>query len=197
MQAHARGAGCILERSRAESENGDGTAHAMRPTMQLTALHWPPRTILVAVDAGPTAETLIDRATTLALLLGARLVVVHAVCVTMHDVPNEATGLLEVLEGLDVNAHTRVKHWVRRAALTGVSVSSVVLHGEPLRVLADTIRSEHADLVVVGSRHRGGLARTFVPGFHEELTALGSCGVLALPVDGVGRSEGAEDRTVR
>lgn len=150
--------------------------------MSRSSFAWPPRTVLVAVDTEPAAVSLVDRATTLALLLGARLVVVHAVCVGANDVPTEVTGLIEVLENLDVSAHAHVAELVRRAASFGVATSSVVMHGEPLRILTEAVRSERAELVVMGARHRSRISRALLGDLSTELLALGTCGVLVLPI---------------
>lgn len=144
---------------------------------------WPPRTILIAVDTSTSASWLVDRATTLATALGARLVIAHAVCVSATDVPDSTTGLIEVLEGLDVAAHARLATWVRRAKSAGVQASAFVAHGEPLRVLRDAVRSEQVDLLMLGARRRGTLSRTLLGDLRADLIALGSCAVLALPVD--------------
>lgn len=148
----------------------------------MTRPSWPPQTILVAVDSGQSAQTLVDRATTLALVMGARLVVVHAVCVRPDQWPTGLSSLLEGLEILDADAHAEVAALCARASASGVAVSSVVMHGEAARVLTEAIRTEHADLVVVGAHPRSGVLRMLVPDLRTQLTSLGSCGVLSLPL---------------
>jgi nucleotide-binding universal stress UspA family protein len=148
----------------------------------MTSKPWPPRTILVAVDQDASAGELVDRAGTLALLLGARLVVVHAVCVRADDIPLDSFGLMEGLEALDVQAHTRMAAWTMRAVVSGIHVSTVVQHGEPARVLVDAIRTEKAELVVLGAHRRSRAARALLGDLRAELAALGTCAVLSVPV---------------
>lgn len=131
------------------------------------------RNILVAVDRGTDALTLLDEATALARMTGARLVVVHAVCVSGPELPRDVSGLIEALEALDVRAHAEVAELTKRVARAGVEVSAVVWHGEPDRVLRDAIRSEAPDLVVLGSR-------SGVPGRLEAL--VGDCPMLRIPL---------------
>ncbi len=145
--------------------------------------HWPPRTIVVAVDEHASSGDLVDRATTLALLLGARLVVAHAVCARADNVPRDVSGLLEGLEGLDVMAHARVAAWAQRATKPGIAVSTYVLHGMPVRVLADVARAERADLVVLGAHRKSRATRAAAGTLAAELMGLATCAVLSLPVD--------------
>ncbi len=142
---------------------------------------WPPRTILVGIDDDVTARALVDRATMLAVLLGARLALAHAVCVRVDNVPRDVTGLLEGLEVLDVLAHGRIARWAKHAAKSGVEVTTVVQHGEPLRVLGDAIRTEGAELVVLGAGHGSRLSRAMTGDLRSDLAALGTCAVLTLP----------------
>ena len=57
------------------------------------------------------------------------------------------------------------------------------MHGDPLRVLEDAIRTEQADLVIVGSRRRPTNVRPLRPPLASELSARGHS-VLGLPVSG-------------
>ena len=158
--------------------------------MPALAPDWPPRTILVAVDTDPEATLLVQRAATLALLLGARLVVVHAVCIGTFDEPTPTTGLLEVLEGLDVDAYGHVARWVKGAAAEGVEVTALVRHGAPARVLTEAIRTERADLIVLGSKPRSRIMRAMLGDLHQELSDVGGCAVLRVPV-GLGELQSA------
>lgn len=143
---------------------------------------WPPRVVLVAVGTD-AAASLVQRAHALALLCGSKLVLAHAVRVRSHETTFDSGSLLESLEILDVEAHQRVAVLARSASEGGVYVSTVIMHGDPLRVLEDAIRTEQADLVIVGSRRRPANVRPLRPPLASELSARGHS-VLGLPVSG-------------
>jgi nucleotide-binding universal stress UspA family protein len=48
---------------------------------------------------------------------------------------------------------------VARAAARGVTATSVVWYGEPSEAIQEATRTEHADVVVLGSRNRANLRR--------------------------------------
>jgi nucleotide-binding universal stress UspA family protein len=48
---------------------------------------------------------------------------------------------------------------VARAAARGVTATSVVWYGEPAEAILEATRTEHADVVVLGSRNRANLRR--------------------------------------
>jgi nucleotide-binding universal stress UspA family protein len=114
--------------------------------------------ILVALDFSPRAEGVLAAARELAGWAGAKLVLLHVTSVPV-EVPVEAYkmspgSLVEVLER---------EAYKRLGELAAVDPSlvdkTVVGVGSPWRVVCDTARAEHADLVVIGSHGYGPLDR--------------------------------------
>ncbi len=70
---------------------------------------------------------------------------------------------------------------LRRAGLT---VTSAVLNGDPREAIVDDARREHADLVVVGSHGRTGLARLLMGSVAAFVVAHAPCDVLVVRLPG-------------
>lgn len=118
--------------------------------------------ILVGVDASAPAQHALEWACREAMLRGAPLVILHAVAPPVGSWPLTPApiGFAEWQQ----QAGSDILEDARRSAneLTAgrVAVSAEFAVASPVAALAE--RSQRADLVVVGSHGRGGLARTFL-----------------------------------
>ena len=63
---------------------------------------------------------------------------------------------------------------------SGLPTSAKVLHGDPREVLVDVARAEGADLVVVGSHGRTGLAKLVLGSVASHVVAHAPCSVLVV-----------------
>jgi nucleotide-binding universal stress UspA family protein len=136
--------------------------------------------IIVGID-GPDAVAAVKLGASLAPRLGRELVLVHVA----PDAPVFPYG------------DRRLKELQRRAAMAGgvqlltdvadaahaVSAERVVVLGQPAERLATLARSRGADLLVVGSRARGVLARALLGGVSGSLAATSPCPVLVVPTE--------------
>lgn len=156
------------------------------------------RAVGVGYDGGPEAEAALDAAVELARPAGARLVVRRVV-----------EDRVPVLSG---DAWIRLADWsheqmwepARRQALAeaqaashdlGVATEVSATVGDPgyeLRAL-----SESLDLVVVGSRRWGPIARLVTGGVGETLVRDASCSILIVPRPSARRRRGATGRAGR
>lgn len=70
---------------------------------------------------------------------------------------------------------------VARAAARGVIATSVVWYGEPADAILEATRTEHADVVVLGSRRRTNLAR-LLGSVSSRVAGEARCPVVIVPV---------------
>jgi len=120
------------------------------------------RRIVVGVDGSPNAAHALSWAAELALALGAEVVAVHAVdprlfvpvVETLGPPPPPAVGR----EWYDEVRDAFERDWVSPLRAAGVRHRTVFLDGSPAPSVVDVAEEENADLVVVGSRGRGGFA---------------------------------------
>lgn len=118
------------------------------------------RRILVAVDGTPVAREAARQGLELARRVGAKVTLVHVLPPRVSG--NEVTDFSAFELACEEYARGLLEE-VRR--LTGKDVPPTdtrVLHGEPADAIARAAEAEDVDLVIVGTRARGTLARTLL-----------------------------------
>jgi nucleotide-binding universal stress UspA family protein len=134
--------------------------------------------ILVGVDGSEMALKAARLAAEIALAFGARLTLAYVVPRLL--LPPDAYGLTESQVDEEHSAFAQKLLGVARAKLagTGVEIDVVELYGSPAESLAEAAAQLAADLVVVGSRGRGAVARTFLGSVADRLVHTSSKPVL-------------------
>ncbi|MFD8234788.1 universal stress protein [Streptomyces sp. NPDC059696] len=135
--------------------------------------------VVVGVDGSPRGLDAVAYSAHAARSRRAALRVVHAFVRPAH-LPPGAVSPRPVLEQALETANDLVDEGVRLARTTAaeVSVSGLVVHGEALAVLE--AQSRAADLVVVGSRGRGGFEGVLLGSTATGLAAHGRCPVVVV-----------------
>ena len=123
------------------------------------------RDILVATDFSPASRPALRRAIEMAREAGARLWIAHVAA--MPVLPgSEGYFLPQMYDDLNLAIRTDAKKRLERltaaARKAGVRVSSLLLDGIPHEALHRAARRHHADLLVMGTHGRTGVARLFV-----------------------------------
>lgn len=173
LPAHAHCPTIVVPIGRGEDEAGEGggTAPAHAPTV---------KRIVVGVDGSPAAELALQHAIREAEAWDAELTAVAAVPVGTGTgilawlpaaVDHEAV-LRDVAEGLDVVVDRALEHHPR------VSVRRHVLDGTGAALLTEF--STAVDLVVVGSRGRGGFAGLLLGSTSQTVLHHASCPVMVV-----------------
>ena len=141
--------------------------------------------IVVGVDASPPSVDALRRAAEEARWREAPLEVVYVFSppepVAAWPVLPEHGSDQADIEGERRKAHERLEAWLKEvdADLSGVEVTSaVVADKKPSRVLVE--RSGDAELIVVGSRGRGGFAGLRLGSVSEQVTRHALCPVLVV-----------------
>ncbi len=120
------------------------------------------RRILVGVDGSAASHEAARLAADLAGRLGARLTLAYAVPRLL--LPPDAYGLTVTEVEAEHRAHADGVLRAARAALGGASAETSVLEGggAPAEALLAAAAAEDVDLVVVGSRGKGAVARVLL-----------------------------------
>ena len=135
------------------------------------------KTIVVGIDGSKPAEAALDLAAEEAFLRGARLIVVCAWDVPVVIGP-EGGYSSEMVEGLDADFESLVRAAVARVAELQPQVvcEGKVIKGQAASVLLD--EAEHADMIVVGSRGRGGFSSLLLGSVTQQVVHHAHCPVL-------------------
>ncbi|MBI1352115.1 MAG: universal stress protein [Actinomycetales bacterium] len=134
--------------------------------------------VVVGFDGSDTAQRAVRWAAAEAAARGRGLVLVHAV------LPPVATGglgvglppSLDLVEQLEEQARSQLDEYA--AGITGAGVTTHVAIGAPSAVLLEA--SETADLVVIGSRGRGGFSGLLLGSVGGQVSAHAECPVAVI-----------------
>jgi nucleotide-binding universal stress UspA family protein len=142
------------------------------------------RRILCATDFSPASRPALARAIALCRANRAELSIVH-VFTPAIPVAGEAYYALPQAYGrmlADIRAHARseLDRVVARAKKAGVRVKGLLFEGMPHDRIVRAARSTRADLVVMGTHGRTGLARFFIGSVAARVIALAPCPVMTV-----------------
>jgi nucleotide-binding universal stress UspA family protein len=130
----------------------------------------PIQRIVVATDFSDLAETVIDHALDLAKQLGASLTLVHAYEIPIYGFPD---GVLvapaELASRLGTSAQEALDSVAKRHADRGVALTTVLRMGPAWDEINAVAEETKADLIVVGTHGRRGLARALLGSTAERL----------------------------
>jgi nucleotide-binding universal stress UspA family protein len=137
------------------------------------------KTIMVGVDGSKHAAAALEFAAEEASLRGARLLVVYAWEIPMAFGPN-AVYPSELLQGLPNEADITV-HWAvarARELQPQVACEGEAIQGHPAAVLLK--EAEHANMIVVGSRGRGGFSSLLLGSVSQQVVHHAPCPVVVV-----------------
>lgn len=149
----------------------------------------PVRNILVATDFSAASRSAFRRAVEMASETGAALWIAH---VAAPPVPMSPDGYFlprydeDITAAIRAAAEKRLKVLLARARKSGVSAKGLLLNGAPHSALNRAARRHDADLMVLGTHGRTGVARFFVGSVAARVVATAPCPVLT--IRGTGRS---------
>ncbi len=141
--------------------------------------------ILVPVDFSDCASEVVERATELAQGLGARLRLLHVIEPPdgiALDTPLKTTrgaGHTEtVIEYLTGDAETRLPRYVQQTK--GVETETLVRIGPASETIVDAADEVDADLIIMGTHGRSGLAHLLLGSIAEQVMREAPCPVLSI-----------------
>lgn len=127
--------------------------------------------LLVALDATPADRTVVERAATLAKALTAQLRLVH-VAAPHPDFVGYEVGpqYIRDLRAEELkHEHAELMRWRADLLAQGVEVDTRLVMGPIVETLTAEADEFNADLIVMGSRGRHGLARLLLGSVSEEV----------------------------
>jgi nucleotide-binding universal stress UspA family protein len=140
------------------------------------------RRILHATDFSRASTTALTWAVDMAKANRARLTVVHVMAPPSLALPGEGYVSPALYENLEssarAQANKRMAKVVARAKTAGVRANVLLLEGVPHERIARAAR--RADLLVIGTHGRSGLAKLFLGSVASRLVTLAPCPVLTV-----------------
>lgn len=143
----------------------------------------PIRRILLATDFSQASEAAAVQAVALAADNGAELVIAHAFeppirpAVDAYLIPR----IYDEFEAeLRSEADRQLAPLVERAQAARVKVRPLVVRGAPDAAICRAAREENADLIVVGTHGRSGIARLFLGSVAARIVSSATCPVLTV-----------------
>jgi len=160
--------------------------HTRRPVLMAsskTGETW--RKVMVALDLSAISAHAAETVARMGLLDGVNVSFVHVhvpiVRSMMADAGIDAQRVNEEAER-DVAATQRsLAQFLQELDLGGCTYSTRVLEGEPVSAIAQSVGTWQPDLLVVGTRGKAGLRRTFMGSVAQELISRLDIDILAVP----------------
>lgn len=140
------------------------------------------KNILAAIDDSACAQRALTLAIDLAVANRAKLTIARVVDPVEATAPamDPYSSIQPYLEALVENARQLVATATATAAAAGVVAEGRVLNRSSVETLVDLARSEHADLMVLGSHGRKGLSRLIVGSGAEGVMREAPCPTLVV-----------------
>jgi len=128
--------------------------------------------ILVGVDGSESSQKAARLAADIALRFGARLTLAYAVAPLL--LPPDAYGLTtaDATDEHEKFANKVLAMAASRIGEAGIEIDTVVLLGPPAETLADAASAPDVDLVAVGSRGRGAVARVVLGSVSDRVVRI-------------------------
>ncbi len=148
-----------------------------------------PKTILVAVDFSDSSEAALEYAVGLAKPLGARVVVVHCYELPVYGFPDGAlVASVEVATRIMNGAQAGLEGMVKRYT-DEVRIETVLRQGVAWEEVKAVAEETGADLVVIGTHGRRGIARALLGSVAEKILRTSTVPVLTIHVAHNGKGQ--------
>lgn len=139
------------------------------------------RRILVAVDGTRASHSAAQTALDYAVRLGARVTFLHVLPAQVAGVAGEAPDFASFESACEGYAQELLDEAARLGGTAGLSIHTTVEYGDPAEAILTAARAEDVDLVILGSRDRGPLARMLLGSVSSDLIARCAKPVMVVP----------------
>ena len=141
----------------------------------------PPKTILVPTDFSHAAAVALDYAVELAQKLGAKLQVMHAFELPLVGFPDgNMTITAEMATRITVAAQKALDDIVAKHKPRDIEIVTSLVQGDPREAVLTKAAEVGADLIVMGTHGRRGIARALIGSVAESVVRTSSIPVLTL-----------------
>jgi nucleotide-binding universal stress UspA family protein len=139
------------------------------------------KAILVATDFSAAAETALDDAIALASTLGARVYVMHAYQLAVIGFPDGTLVPSGSLAARIIDsAQKDMADCLAKRKDSSVEIVPLLKQGDPREAVLNTATEVSADLVVMGTHGRRGLARAFIGSVAESVVRTSPVPVMTI-----------------
>ena len=140
------------------------------------------QTILVPSDFSECGETAWNHAVQLAKVHNSRIVVLYVVEPVMshYGLVGLIPGVKELEEQHDIASRLKLKELVDHAEEQGLTVEGKILTGKPSRCVLDAAKDAGADLIIMGTHGRSGLAHDNIGSTAERVVQKSGVPVLVV-----------------
>jgi nucleotide-binding universal stress UspA family protein len=163
---------------RYERANAPRLAHGMwsAPICRMSI-----KKIVVATDFSETADRAVDYALDFANQIGGDVTIVHAYEIPPMGFPDGALiATADLTDKVTKSAQAALETVVQRGKVRCQSVRGMLRDGEPAKEICDVAEELDADLVVVGTHGRRGLAHVLLGSVAEEVVRRCEAPVLTI-----------------
>lgn len=137
-------------------------------------------TILLPTDGSAGAVAATEHAVDLATAHGATLHVLYVVDVRMSPIGADASHA-DVMELVEASAERPTAAALDRAEAAGVEAVEAIRHGVPSQRIGEYADAEDADLIVMGTHGRTGVAHVLLGSVAERVVRTADTPVLTVP----------------
>lgn len=139
------------------------------------------KTILVATDFSETSDRALDYAIDLAKLLGSSVTVLHAYELPVYGFPDGAlVATVEIATRIMNAAQSALAQTCEARANKGVKLDSMLRQGVAFEEIHSVAEEINADLIVIGTHGRKGLARALLGSVAEKVIRTATRPVLTI-----------------
>jgi nucleotide-binding universal stress UspA family protein len=140
-----------------------------------------PQTLVVATDFGPSADAALDRAIELARKLKARIFLVHTYQLPIVGFPDGAlVASAELISRILDGAQTAFARALESRKDCGVEIKTILKQADPREGILEVANEVQADLIVVGTHGRRGIARALIGSVAESIVRTSSVPVMTV-----------------
>lgn len=136
--------------------------------------------ILVAHDFGDTAEPALVYATSIAEKFGARITILHAYERPAYGYPESLIEDFDFETQIERAAQKALDGVAERAKRAGVEITVLLRRGKPWMEIIAAAETIKADLIVMGTHARRGVARALLGSVAEKVVRSAPCPVLTV-----------------
>lgn len=139
------------------------------------------KTILVPSDFSEYAEYAFTWALEMAEKWGAKVIVVNVAPMFSHLAYPESVYMLDLAKmeaEIIADAEKKLQEFIAKKGMSAVTVETRAVMGDPFWEICKAAEQDHADLIVMGSHGRTGLAHVLLGSVAERVVRHAPCPVL-------------------